>query len=431
MTSLRNSAFRHASIWIFGAGLFACAPSSDDATLLTYHQDIAPIVQRYCGNCHSEGGIAPFTLSSYESLLRSKDSVKSAVSRGVMPPWLPSEDSRPSHGSRAMLPQDKADLLRWLDGDTAEGDSAEGPRRTLPPVQTVVPPRPDLVLDPGFDYAPSNSREDDYHCFIFDPKLTADRFMTAGTVRPGDARIVHHVIAYEIPVTDAAAIRAKDTTGQGYTCFGAPGTTAPPVTLLGWAPGSPGGRMPEGTALRLHKDALIVVQVHYNVLAGPGHVDRTTLSLELSDTQPLHELYALPLARPKQLHIPSGDADAVQTVIVPLSVLTSYFKLPSNKLTVYAQTPHMHLLGKRITTWLNDELILDLPRWDFHWQQAYGFVEPYTATGADLFKLECRYDNSAANQPFVDGMQQAPRDVNWGEGTRDEMCLTYLLLSAE
>lgn len=430
---LSPTAARSACLLIAGLALAACSSSSveDKADALAYHRDIAPLVQRYCGGCHQEGGIAPFTLGSYADLKVYAPSVRSAVERGTMPPWLPSADSMPVRFSRAMRPEDKAQLLRWIDEGLYEGDPSAPPRTDLPPAQTLPPPRPDLVLDPGWDYAPLNAREDDYHCFIFDPKLSADRFLVAGNVRPGNPRIVHHVIAYEIPESEAAAIRAKDVGGQGYTCFGAPGTSGPPTTLLGWAPGSPGSRLPEGTALRLHKGSLIVVQVHYNLLAGPGQTDRTVMQLELTDTVPQRELYAIPVAQPKQLKIPAGASDAVQTIQIPLGLVTAFFKLPSNKLTVYAHTPHMHLLGKRITTWLNGQMILDLPRWDFHWQQAYGFETPYPATGADVLKIECRYDNSAANQPLVDGMQQTPRDVTWGEGTRDEMCLNYLLLSAE
>jgi hypothetical protein len=38
------------------------------------------------------------------------------------------------------------------------------------------------------------------------------------------------------------------------------------------------------------------------------------------------------------------------------------------------------------------------------------------------------YDNSAAHQPIVDGVQQQPRTVTFGEGSLDEMCLHYVWL---
>jgi hypothetical protein len=50
-------------------------------------------------------------------------------------------------------------------------------------------------------------------------------------------------------------------------------------------------------------------------------------------------------------------------------------------------------------------------------------VQPKTARPGDSLSLECHWDNSASNQPIVNGVRQAPIDLNWGEGTNDEMCL--------
>jgi hypothetical protein len=46
-------------------------------------------------------------------------------------------------------------------------------------------------------------------------------------------------------------------------------------------------------------------------------------------------------------------------------------------------------------------------------------------TPDDTIRLRCRYDNTAARQPVIDGVPQAPRDVRWGEGTFDEMCINF------
>ena len=33
----------------------------------TWYQDVAPIVHETCGGCHRDGGIAPFSMDSYET----------------------------------------------------------------------------------------------------------------------------------------------------------------------------------------------------------------------------------------------------------------------------------------------------------------------------------------------------------------------------
>ena len=46
----------------------------------------------------------------------------------------------------------------------------------------------------------------------------------------------------------------------------------------------------------------------------------------------------------------------------------------------------------------------------------------------ERLKMRCEYDNTKQNQAVVNGVRLEPRDVAWGEGTLDEMCLTYVSL---
>lgn len=46
----------------------------------------------------------------------------------------------------------------------------------------------------------------------------------------------------------------------------------------------------------------------------------------------------------------------------------------------------------------------------------------------EKLKMRCEYDNTKQNQAVVNGVKLEPRDVQWGEGTLDEMCLTYVSL---
>ena len=91
----------------------------------------------------------------------------------------------------------------------------------------------------------------------------------------------------------------------------------------------------------------------------------------------------------------------------------------------------MHLLGKsqRATIERSDgteECALHIPEWDFAWQQSYKPTAPMLLEPGESIHLDCTYDNSQANQPFVNGAQQAPQHVEWGNGTLDEMCLLYV-----
>ena len=409
-------------------------PTDPTAISRTYHQDAKAVLDHYCADCHQSGGIAPFSLTSYEDAQKYAAQIKGAVESGRMPPWLPSDDGLALRHARNLSKDDKATLLDWVAQGAAAGDAAAPARVVIPPAEKVVPPRADLVLDPGVTYMPQTGVQgrsnDDYRCFILDPKLTADRYLRAGSFQPGNANIVHHIIVFEVPQAEAAKIRAKDDAeaGPGYTCFGGAGSGKAQF-VMGWAPGGVPMRLHDDEGILLHKGSLLVMQVHYNLLKADGNGDRTKATLEFTDAPPPVQALVVPFANPNALKIKAGDPAAKQIVSVPIALVLSALKLPSQDLYVTAIAPHMHTLGTRLVTRIEDgDTLINIPRWDFHWQQAYQFKETVTVRKTDTLTLECQYDNSYANQPVIDGMQQMPRDVTWGEGTLDEMCLTFLTL---
>jgi hypothetical protein len=93
----------------------------------------------------------------------------------------------------------------------------------------------------------------------------------------------------------------------------------------------------------------------------------------------------------------------------------------------------MHLRGRDIRVELNPgtpraRMLLHIPRWSFHWQDAYYLQHPIATRAGDVLRVTCRFDNSESAQPIVNGKPLAPRYVLWGEGTTDEMCLGLVTL---
>ena len=66
----------------------------------------------------------------------------------------------------------------------------------------------------------------------------------------------------------------------------------------------------------------------------------------------------------------------------------------------------------------DQECLVDVPRWDFNWQGTYQFSERVTVQTDDTIFLECHFDNSNGD-----------KNVAWGDGTEDEMCLGILYVS--
>lgn len=442
---MRASWLRRNTLLPVLTGLLVSACSNDDTVPPTpidpshvtrdYHQDAKAVLERYCTSCHQAGGIAPFALTDYESARNYAPVIKGAVSSGNMPPWLPSDDGLPVRYSRKMAEADKQILLDWIADGSLEGDKSAPSRVTIPPADVPPLPRHDLTLAMPTEYKPNQALSDDYRCFIIDPGpggaggLAQDSYLQAGIIEPGNAATVHHVIVFEVSGANVAAARAKDAAeaGPGYTCFGGPGVGSGIDSfqmVLGWAPGGTTMRLTEDAGVPLRKGSVFVMQVHYNLGNYQGQPDLSKAYFELAPAKPQYQVRLLPVANPSGLKIKAGDPDAVQTIVFPISEVLKYLKQP--ELTIISVAPHMHMLGTQITTSIGSQPLVDIPRWSFHWQQSYFLKEPFVAKGDQLILHECHYDNSAANQPMVNGVRQPPRDVTWGEGTHDEMCLSFL-----
>jgi hypothetical protein len=93
---------------------------------------------------------------------------------------------------------------------------------------------------------------------------------------------------------------------------------------------------------------------------------------------------------------------------------------------VHGAVLHMHTRG----TWASlsveraqpaqTQCLLELPKWDFHWQGMYLFDKPQPVSATDELRVECHWDNSATGATAL----------NWGESTDDEMCLGFVLATA-
>ena len=66
-----------------------------------------------------------------------------------------------------------------------------------------------------------------------------------------------------------------------------------------------------------------------------------------------------------------------------------------------------------------------IPNWDFDLQGFYNLAEYATIQDGDEITLTCTYDNSADNP---NQSSDPPKDVGWGDGTDDEMCLVFAMV---
>jgi len=314
--------------------------------------------------------------------------------------------------------------------------------------------------------APLGTGTDDYRCFLLDPELAEDAFITGIDVLPGSEDVVHHVILFRVPPGAVATAQAKDEAedGQGWTCFGGSGLDSgaqlDDAPWLGaWAPGSGERVMARDVGVPLEAGSRVVMQVHYNLRAGP-QPDVTAARLRLAPgTEDLDALETMLLPAPVELPCRRGHdasplcnrtsavADVVERVggsgnaanLLHLLCgrqkagdVQSCDRRVQEPATVRLAAGHMHLLGNSMTVEVNPgtpkaRTVLDIPVWDFDDQGARP-VEPVRLRRGDTVRVTCEHDQSLRDVlPAFEAQEE--RWVVWGEGTTDEMCLGMLMVT--
>lgn len=200
----------------------------------------------------------------------------------------------------------------------------------------------------------------------------------------------------------------------------------------GWVPGTLATTFPSGTGVVVPAGSLLVMQVHYNLLTVQHTTDQTTAQLEYAQSgTTVTPAYIFPVYN-ASFSIPPG---AVQTVTQEWTANSS--QLPAGvSVKVWGVLPHMHLHGTDIemsgtkadgTSYV----FVHIPKWQFNWQQLYFFENPITFEAGDSATLSCTFDNTQANQPVINGVQETPTTLVWGEDTLQEMCLNFFYATLE
>ena len=385
---------------------------------VTYTKEISRLFQEKCQGCHRTGDIAPFALDSYQAAKTWGTDIQRVVKERIMPPWKPVDAHGKFKNDFGLTDEERQMLLDWFADGAPEGDAADLPE-AKPETGEWQLGEPDAVIRmPELYNVPR--RKDIYRCFVVPAGFDEDVWIKAVQVVPGNRQVAHHVILFIDETGKSAELDARDEE-PGYECFGGPGEgvqLSAGSMLGGWVPGSRQALLPDGVGLLLPKGARIIIQMHY-FPAGKEHSDQTKVGLYLAKPEEKlnKRMVFLPVVN-TSFRIPAGASD---------QVVNGAFPMPAGN--VYMVVPHMHLLGRKIevnhTNFLGRPInsLIKIDNWDFNWQGFYSFVEPVRMNNLDQMKVTCRFDNSADNPK---NPSNPLKEVRWGEGTEDEMCLAFL-----
>ena len=405
---------------------------------VTYTKDVAPILNKNCVVCHRPNDVAPMSLMTYEEVLPFGRMIRQDVEQRKMPPWHADPNVGEFMNDARLSDSDIATIDAWVKDGMKEGDPKDLP---LPPAfEKGWHIKPDVVFTIPEFLVPKTA-QDDYEYIYVPTNFAEDKWIQAGEVLPGDRRVVHHATVSVIDQAEYAkhlAEHAKENEGVDEFHFrtGKVLHLRPDAPVIddgclapdgGGIPGHPSGylnivpaiylpgHMPEirptGYALRIPAGAYLQFQVHYSNHHGLDVKDRTSVGLVFAKEPVKHEVAQYEIWN-NMFRIPPNDSN---------HRVTSCFTLPKD-VTAVAYTAHMHFRGKSMTTKAiypdgHEEVLLDVPHYDFRWQETYFLKKQFLLPKGAKLMTVAYFDNSK-NNPLNPDPSKA---VRWGEPSDEEM----------
>ncbi len=352
---------------------------------ITYHDQVARILQGNCVECHRAGGAGPFSLASYEEARGRRGMVRFVVRERLMPPWFADPHVGAWENDRSLSEADRDTLLAWIEAGAPEGDPADAPLARAYEDNWQIG-HPDVVFPFPEPFEVPAEGIVDLTRVISDVVVPRDLWVERLQVLPGAPQVVHHAtIMFQPPpealdpgrrILDTLAPWKKQREGWEF--------------LIGYLPGKGPRIFEEGVARFLPKGSRIRFEMHYtpNGVATP---DLTRLGLVLAEAPPRFVAESRLLRNRDFVIAPEtyGEAWTIEQVLPFDSLLRSL-------------TPHMHLIGDTFAVDLqrpgeSPERLLEIPAWDPDWQFSYVFRDkPFAPAGSKLF-VTATFDNRSDN----------------------------------
>jgi hypothetical protein len=359
---------------------------------ISYEETIAPLLLDKCVACHREGGIGPWQMASYEMIRGFAPMIREVVRTQRMPPWHADPHYQSFSNDRGLSKEQAKTLVHWIEAGAPRGAGADpllAQRKDWPKWPLG---EPDLVVEMPAFTAPATGVVPYQMVEVKNP-LKRDVWIRAVDYLPGDRSVLHHVIG-------AAGAREER---RGST------------SLNNYVPGAEPLEVPEGTGIFLPAGASFHFQMHYTP-NGKETTDVTRMGLYFMKDPPQYNFRSFVVSNPR-LKIPPNVNDHAETAE----------RVFNQDAVIYSVHPHAHFRGKAAKFVAQypdgrEEVLLNVPAYDFNWQSTYDLVEPITVPAGTKIVYTHTYDNSPQNKANPD----PNREVPWGQQTWDEMIFGVL-----
>ncbi len=366
---------------------------------ITYAKHIAPVLQKNCVVCHREGQIAPFALTNYDEVVGWAPTIQHVVKQGRMPPWHPDPQYGKFSNDARLSDSDKKLILDWIKDGAPEGDPTALPKPINYPDGWRIP-KPDVIVKMPKPFKVPAQGDVPYQFVVVESGFTEDKWIQASEVKASCQSVVHHILVFVQP--PGAGI---DESGGFISNW-----------VAAMAPGSPALIYPEGTAKLVPAGSRFMFQIHYTP-DGSEKEDQSYMGLVFADPKTVKREVKTEAAAEGSFEIPPHH---------PNYKIEGTYRVEHDTILL-EMLPHTHLRGKSfryeaIYPEGKREILLDVPNYDFNWQNRYLLAEPKLLPKGTKIHCTAHYDNSKKNRSNPD----PDSAVRWGDQTWEEMMIGFV-----
>ena len=368
--------------------------------LISYADDIAPILQEKCTSCHRKGGLGPWAMSDYNMVKGFSLMMREVIRTKRMPPWHADPAIGHFSNDRSLEPEEAQILVHWIEAGAPRGNGVDPLLKAKTSESAWSNEEelglPDYIIDIPSTHIPPTGVVD-YKYLHVKNTIGRDVWVKATEILPGDRAVLHHVITSfgELNLSGSRQGRLKRRTMKG---------------LRGYAPGINSNPFPDNSGIFLPADVTFEFQVHYTPV-GRATIDSTKMGIWVYEKKPENEIFTNTMINTK-IKIPAGARNHQESDTMTVK----------GDSLLYSILPHAHYRGKSMrvsVTYPNgtEEILLSVPNYDFNWQTSYDLREPkFLPKGSVITQINW-WDNSSQNLANPDPNV----DVYWGWQSYEEM----------
>ena len=368
---------------------------------LTWADDILPLFNTHCNDCHRSGTEAPFGLQHYDDAVDNSEMIAEVIRDRRMPPWYGASEFTEFVNHRGLTSEERHQVHAWIQGGMKRGETTE----SEPAAPPTVPVgwrlgEPNQILRTTEEHELPADGYVDYRYSVLPYVFSKDTWVSKIEILPDNPEVVHHanLLAFQM---DQGIRSAYFVTGR--------------------VPGAEPMETQDGVAVLIPKGTVLALQIHFTT-TGKKERCRLAVGLHYADGHIDKSLRHV-LISSKTFAIPPGD---------PFHRVVKSETL-EHDITGFGLFTHMHVRGRDMTYIAHypdgtSETLLMIPNYNFDWQIGYEW-----ARGSRKFpkgtRIECiaHFDNSEFN-PFNPDPTETVRE---GQQTYHEMMYGFLFYTID